>query len=77
MTDDQFTKLYNYLQVIHDEVKTKASADDMHKVIDAMADIGGQFKDHQEDHDMTDAKLARYDRWFEQIADKIGIKLQA
>jgi uncharacterized phage infection (PIP) family protein YhgE len=78
--DEQLNKIASAVVTIQAELlanlATKASADDMHKVIDALADIGGQYKDHQEDHALDSNRITRVERRLDEIAQLMGYEFK-
>jgi cob(I)alamin adenosyltransferase len=87
MTDDQYNQLSRQIDTlathvvngfaeIKAELATKASADDLHKVITALADIGGQYKDHEQDHGLTDNQITRIEEKLDELAQSVGYNFQ-
>lgn len=80
MSEDQFTKLYKYMQQqfgeIRAELETKASAEQLNQVYNIVDGIAKRLDaDDQELAAMT-AQLDRHDRWIGQLAENTGTKLQ-
>lgn len=78
MSEDQFTKLYKYMQ---DEFKTagvdraemKGMIRDLQVSVDAYAK---QVLDITQEHLMLGRKVDRMEQWIQQIASASGIKLE-
>ena len=77
MSDDQFTKLFKYIQDFRGEVNLRFEKTDGR--IDALtSSIDGFIKriDHYETEQAArDHKIDRLERWIEEIAKKTGVKL--
>lgn len=79
MSQDEFTKLFNYMEnkfsVIEkrlDETATKKQLDDLTNTVDGIAKAMTEY--HQEML-MLARKVDRMEQWIHEIAEKTGVKL--
>lgn len=79
MSDDQFTKLFKYIQDFRKEVD--GSFDDVSKrfnetqsQIDGLA---GLIRDYQQEMLMLAHKIDRLEQWIHKIAEATGVKLNS
>lgn len=79
MSQDEFTKLFKYMQKEFDklnkrldETATKKQVDDLTNTVDGLA---GLIRDYQQEMLMLTRKVDRMERWIHEIAEKTGVKL--
>lgn len=79
MSQDEFTKLFKYMQdefsSIHahlDETATKKQVDNLSGVVDGLA---GLIRDYQQEMLMLANKVDRLEQWIHKIAEATGVKL--
>ncbi len=79
MSQDEFTKLFKYVEQefskVHarlEKTATKKQVDDLTANVDGLA---GQIKDYHQELLMLAHKVDRMEQWIHQIAEKTGIKL--
>lgn len=79
MSQDEFTKLYKYMQDEFkstnsrlDETSTKNQVDKLINTVDGLA---GLTKDYQQEMLMTANKVDRLEQWILKIAEATGVKL--
>lgn len=79
MRDDQFTKLFMYMQkefaVIDkrlEETATKTQANDLLSGVDGLA---GQLTDYNQELILLTHKVSLLERWIKQTAEETGVKL--
>jgi chromosome segregation ATPase len=78
MSEDQFTKLFKYMQKEFTHVNGRFDKQD-EKIDDltgAVAELGGQLKDYHQELVMLARKVDRLERWINQIAQQTGVKLE-
>lgn len=79
MSDDQFTRLFNYVSERFDKVdknlEEKASKEDMGRVYDLLDKIIKQQEIDDDERLVMGHQLERLDRWVHGVADKIGYNL--
>lgn len=79
MSDDQFTKLFKYMEQRFDGVDKRFDKVDK-EILDlklAVAELAGLIKDYHQEMVMLAHKVDRLERWIHEIADKTGVKLSA
>jgi hypothetical protein len=76
MTDDQFMKLFKYVEKrfdeLQEELSSKADGERVYKAFDAIAKNQGI---EQQERAAMLRQLDRHERWHHRTADKIGLKL--
>lgn len=77
MSQDEFTKLFKYMQEMREEmnVRFEEATDDRADIRSAIAELAGQIKDYHQEMLMLAHKVDRMERWIHQIAEKTGVKL--
>jgi len=77
MSEDQFTKLFTYMQKEFGHVRADIQAvrEDVADVKGAVAELGGQLRDYHQEFLMLGRKVDRMERWIHEIAQKTGVKL--
>ena len=78
MSDDQFTKLFKYIEKRFDAVDNRFDTVDT-EIADlkgAVAELGGQLRDYHQEMIMLTRKVDRMERWIHQIAKQTGVELQ-
>ncbi len=78
MSDDQFTKLFKYMQTefkaVRSEIATvNTKIDGVQGTLDALAK---QILDLNQEHLMLAHKVDRVETWVQQIAQETGVKLK-
>jgi uncharacterized coiled-coil protein SlyX len=77
MNDDQFTKLFKYMEKRFNDVDKRFDMQD-EKIEDlrgAVAELSGQIKDYHVEMIMLTRKFDRLERWVHEIAEATGVKL--
>ena len=78
MSEDQFTKLFKYMEKSFASVEKRFDMQD-EKIEDlkgAVAELGGQLRDYHQEMIMLARKVDRMERWIHQIAKQTGVELQ-
>lgn len=77
MAQDEFTKLFKYMQEMRSEMNSRFDSHDVRfdDLTAAVAELGGQLKDYHQEMLMLAHKVDRMERWIHQIAEKTGVKL--
>lgn len=77
MSEDQFTKLFKYMEKRFDHVDRQFNVQD--KKIDdlsgAVAELAGQIRDYHQEMILLARKVDRMERWIHEIAKQTGVKL--
>lgn len=78
MTNDEFTKLFRYIEEFRKEVTTSfehvnARFDEVNKSFDQQAKL---ITDYHQEMLMLAHKVDRLERWIQQVAEKTGVKLE-
>lgn len=80
MSQDEFTKLYTYMQKEFayikerlDETATKNQVNDLSSTVDGLA---GLIREYQQEMLMLSHKVERLERWIMQIAKETGVELK-
>lgn len=80
MSNDEFTKLFKYVEKRFDAMEKRfdktASKKQVDVLMGAVEGLAGQLKDYHEELVMLAHKVDRLERWVTQIATKTGIKLE-
>ncbi len=77
MSQDEFTKLFKYIEEMRSEINSRFDAQDA-KITDlrsAVAELAASLKDYHEEMLLLAHKVDRLERWIHEIADKTGVKL--
>jgi uncharacterized coiled-coil DUF342 family protein len=78
MSEDQFTKLFKYMQGMEKRIDARFDKQDK-EIADlkgAVAELGGQIRDYHQEMIMLARKVDRMERWIHQIAKQTGVELQ-
>ena len=79
MNDDQFTKLFKYIEDFRSEVNEKldhiADKVDLDRLISTMDSYFGRLEDHDVEQAARDAKFARLLDWAREVSKKTGVPL--
>lgn len=79
MSDDQFTKLFKYMQESFERLEAKldekASQKDMERVLNFLDEIAKRQEITEDERLVIGHQLERLDRWTHELANKIGYKL--
>ena len=77
MSDDQFAKLFRYMEDFRSEVNKQFEQNrkEHAEMLEAIADLGGQLRDYHQELVMLGRKVDRLERWINQIAQETGVKL--
>ncbi|HET9721871.1 MAG TPA: hypothetical protein VFP32_02465 [Candidatus Saccharimonadales bacterium] len=77
MAQDEFTKLYAYMQKEFSAVRDKLEEHDKRfdDVIGAVAELAVDIKSYHEELLALGHKVDRLERWIHQIAQETGVKL--
>ena len=81
MSEDQFTKLFKYVEEFRAEMNQKldekASASDMKMVLISLDSVLKSQEINDDERLVMGHQLERLDKWVHQLADSIGYKLTA
>jgi hypothetical protein len=79
MSQDEFTKLYNFMQSEFKDIKstlentaTKTQVNDLTNTVDGLA---GLIRDYQQEMLMIGHKVDRLEQWILKVAEATGVKL--
>lgn len=77
MSQDEFTKLYKYLQEEFKRVDRRFEQQDQRfdQVMGAVEGLAGLIRDYQEEMLMLTHKVERLEKWIMQVAQATGVKL--
>ncbi len=77
MSDDQFTKLFQYVGKRFDEVAKDMAGvrQDVRAVYDRLDEMAKEQETERQERVAILRQLERHERWHHQTADKIGLKL--
>ena len=79
MSEDQFTKLFKYIQEFRSEVNIKldekASNKDMQRVLNILDSLAKRQEISDDERLVMGHQLERLDRWTHELAKKIGYTL--
>ena len=79
MAQDEFTKLYTYMQkefaVLNEKLDQKAEKEQVDELLGAIADLAGDLKNYHAELLALGQKVDRLERWIHQIAQETGVKL--
>lgn len=80
MSNDQFTKLFGYMQSQFEEVNAKleqtASKESMDKLINTMDRFLGRLEDNEIEQAAGDVQFERLLEWAKKVSEKTGIPLE-
>ncbi len=76
MSDDQFTKLFKYMQerfdVLEAKVDSKADGERTYSLLDGIAK---RLDIEEDERAAMKSQLNRHDGWIQQLAAKVGLRL--
>lgn len=77
MSDDQFTKLFKYIEEFRQEVGKRfdENAKEHADIRGAIAELSAQVKSYHEEMLFLSHKVDRLERWIHEIAKQTGVKL--
>jgi len=79
MNDDQFTKLFKYIEDFRSEVNSKldrkAESSDLDRLINTMDNFIRQITDNDTENAARDAQFARLVEWAREVSKKTGVPL--
>ena len=79
MSEDEFTKLFKYMQVefasVHKRLDQTATKDEMQKVLGLLDELAKRQEINDDERLVMGHQLDRLDRWTHELANKIGHKL--
>ncbi|MFI6169069.1 hypothetical protein ACIBCN_19985 [Nocardia sp. NPDC051052] len=77
MSQDEFAKLFNYMEKRFDKIEVdlaaKANADEMNRRFDGIA---AAIDDQSTEYAAITVQLDRHERWHHEVADHVGLTLQ-
>jgi predicted nuclease with TOPRIM domain len=78
MSQDEFKKLFKYIQEFREEVKAEnvELLNSINQLTNTIDRFIKRLDDIETDNTARDAQIARIERWIEQIAQKTGVKLE-
>jgi len=80
MSNDEFTKLFKYvekrLDVIETKLDTKASKQDVDTLTSSVDGYSKKADDYMQELLSLAHKVDRMEKWIHQIAEKTGVKLE-
>ncbi len=80
MTDDQFTKLFKYIEEFRTEVNAKldqkASQNSMERLIDTLDGFVKRLDDNETEQSARDMQFERLLEWAREVSKKTGIPLR-
>jgi hypothetical protein len=77
MSDDQFTKLFKYIEEFRSDVNKRFDETNgrIDRVMDAVLELAKRQEINDEERLVMGHQLDRLDAWVHQLADKIGVTL--
>lgn len=77
MSEDQFTKLFKYMQKEFAHVRKQFEVQDrkIDKLSGDVAELSGEVRDLRQELVLLNRKVDRHERWIYEIADEVGVKL--
>lgn len=77
MPVDEFTKLFNHMNLRFDQIDGRFDAHDekIENVLGAIAELAADIKTYHKELLALGQKVDRLERWIHEIADKTGVKL--
>jgi uncharacterized coiled-coil DUF342 family protein len=79
MSEDEFTKLYKYMQTEFKDIKSTleqtATKEELNKLSSAVDAYAKKVDDYTQEMLMLAHKVDRLERWINKIASKTGVKL--
>lgn len=80
MDDEQFTKLFKYIEDFRDEVNSKldkkASQDSVERLINTIDAFVKRLNDSEVEQASRDAQLERLLEWARKVSEKTGVPLK-
>lgn len=79
MAQDEFTKLFKYIQEfrmeVNEKLDSKAESADIQKILNILDDLSKRQEISDDERLVMCHQLDRLDRWTHELAKKIGYKL--
>lgn len=79
MNDDQFTKLFKYIENFRSEVNgkldRKAESSDLDRLVNTMDNFIRQITDNDAENAARDAQFTRLVEWAREVSKKTGVPL--
>lgn len=77
MSQDEFTKLFKYMESFRHDVNERFDQQDekIGELVGAIGELGGQLRDYHQEMIMLARKVDRMERWIHEIAKQTGVKL--
>ncbi len=79
MNDDQFTKLFKYIEDFRSEVNgkldRKAESSDLDRLVNTMDNFIRQITDNDAENAARDAQFTRLVEWAREVSKKTGVPL--
>lgn len=79
MSEDQFTKLFKYIEkrldVIEDKLDQKADKVDVQRLIDTIDSFVKRIEDSDTEQAARDAQFVRLVEWARKVSEKTGVPL--
>lgn len=77
MSEDQFTKLFKYIEEFRSDVNKQFEKNHQEhlEMQGAISELAGQLRDYHQELIMMGRKMDRMERWIHQIAQETGVKL--
>lgn len=79
MSQDEFTKLFQYMQRIEkkldEQTENMATKGDIDRILSRLDSIEKQIEISEDERIVMGHQLDRLNRWVQEVADKIGHKL--
>jgi hypothetical protein len=78
MSQDEFTKLFKYLQEFRKDVETRFDKVDneIRETKLSVGELAGNLKDYHQELLLLAHKVDRLERWIQQVAQKTGVTLE-
>ena len=80
MEDDQFTKLFKYIEAFRAEVNTKldekASQNSMERLLDTLDGFLKRLDDNESNQSARDLQFERLLEWAREVSQKTGVPLK-
>lgn len=78
MSQDEFTKLFKYLESFRKEVNERFDENKREhaELNGAIAQLGGELKDYHAELLALGNKVDRLERWIQQVAQATGVQLE-
>jgi hypothetical protein len=78
MSQDEFTRLFKYLESFRKEVNVHFDENKQahNEIQGAISDLGGELKDYHAELLALGNKVDRLERWIQQVAQATGVRLE-